>query len=140
MKQTFFISKCRNVPNSLKEHLWEETGQGGGKVVFPWFFGNWERSNLFQASPELCGRTRKGISIFRLVSHLCLKLTCLSVLWSVPLAQARQPQVAKAERTTTPQVPPGREGSCVAARAGKSKPSCDDHRATLPTPPASPVT
>lgn len=29
----FLSVKYRNVPNSLKEHLWEETGQGGGKLV-----------------------------------------------------------------------------------------------------------
>lgn len=63
--------------------------------MFLWKLGE---KILSQGSPETCSRTWKRISIFRL-SHLCLKLVCFSVLWSVPLAQVRWSQVAKAEMT-----------------------------------------
>lgn len=61
------MQKCSKFPGGISGREQGKVVGNQWKLVFPWFFGNCERSNLSQ----VCARIRRGISVFRLLSCLC---------------------------------------------------------------------
>lgn len=135
--------KCSR-PNWMK--LWEMWSSGNHSVILwnieRWwkiriskFFRNWERNNLPQTLPITRNvlRTRKGMSIFRLL-WLCLSLKLTSQ------CSGACPWHKQGGLRWPRQRAPTHSGQLCAARIVKSKPSFADPCSTLPLLCASPVT